>query len=166
MVSDNARLGIMPNIGIKGSIMVEGAATPYDSGSPMQEGTGYLGSPDYGAAFSPIVQSGGATPGGFTEYQPQGFGGGSSPYSSRSPGGYSPSVYPLVNTQARASLTLEYRVLSIPRQRARSAERHPRPPAFTALQVPAGHLFPVLASRPPPYALITPIATVQSLLII
>jgi DNA-directed RNA polymerase II subunit RPB1 len=41
VISDNARLGIMPNIGIKGSIMADGAATPYDSGSPMQE-TGYL----------------------------------------------------------------------------------------------------------------------------
>lgn len=94
VISDNARLGIMPNIGVKGNIMADGAATPYDSGSPMQDGNGYLGSPDYGAAFSPIVQSGGATPGGFTEYQPPGFGGGLSPYSSRSPGGYSPSVRP------------------------------------------------------------------------
>ena len=92
VISDNARLGIMPNIGVKGSIIADGAATPYDSGSPMQDANGYLGSPDYGAAFSPIVQSGGSTPGGFTEYQPQGFGGGLSPYSSRSPGGYSPSV--------------------------------------------------------------------------
>lgn len=92
VISDNARLGIMPNIGVKSNIMADGAATPYDSGSPMQDGSGYLGSPDYGAAFSPIVQSGGATPGGFTEYQPPGFGGGLSPYSSRSPGGYSPSV--------------------------------------------------------------------------
>jgi len=91
VISDNARLGIMPNIGIKGTIMADGAATPYDSGSPMQE-SGYLGSPDYGASFSPIVNSGAETPGGFTEYQPQGFGGGLSPYSARSPGGgYSPS---------------------------------------------------------------------------
>ena len=87
-ISDNARLGIMPNLGIKGSIMADGAATPYDSGSPMQD-NGYLGSPDYGAAFSPIVQSGGATPGGFTEYQPPGFTDTLSPYSRRSPGGYS-----------------------------------------------------------------------------
>ncbi len=96
VISDNARLGIMPNIGVKGNTMADGAATPYDSGSPMQDGSGYLGSPDYGAAFSPIVQSGGATPGGFTEYQPQGFGGGLSPFNSRSPGGYSPSVSPVV----------------------------------------------------------------------
>ena len=91
VISDNARLGIMPSIGIKGSIMADGAATPYDSGSPMQD-SGYLGSPDYGAAFSPIVHSGSETPGGFTEYQAPGYGGGLSPYSARSPGGgYSPS---------------------------------------------------------------------------
>lgn len=91
VISDNARLGIMPNIGIKGNMIADGAATPYDSGSPMQEG-GYVGSPDYGAMFSPISHSGANTPGGFPEYQPPGFGGGLSPYSSRSPGaGYSPS---------------------------------------------------------------------------
>ena len=91
VISDNARLGIMPSIGIKPSMTADGAATPYDSGSPMQE-SGYLGSPDYGAAFSPIVNSGAETPGGFTEYQATGFGGGLSPYSARSPGGgYSPS---------------------------------------------------------------------------
>ena len=91
VISDNARLGIMPNLGIKGSIAADGAATPYDSGSPMQD-SGYLGSPDYGAAFSPIVNSGADSPGGFTEYQATGFGGGLSPYSTRSPGGgYSPS---------------------------------------------------------------------------
>lgn len=89
VISDNARLGIMPNTGIKGPI--DGYATPYDSGSPLQD-SGYLGTPDYGAAFSPISNSGAGTPGGFTEYQAPGFGGGLSPYSSRSPGGgYSPS---------------------------------------------------------------------------
>ncbi|KAI9805848.1 MAG: DNA-directed RNA polymerase II subunit rpb1 [Sarcosagium campestre] len=90
VISDNARLGILPNIGVKS--MVDGAATPYDTGSPLQEG-GYLASADYGAAFSPINNSGAETPGGFTEYQPPGFGGGFSPYSgARSPGGgYSPS---------------------------------------------------------------------------
>ena len=91
VISDNARFGIMPNIGIKGNMIPDGAATPYDSGSPLGD-TGYLGSPD-GAAFSPIVQPGGGTPGGFTEYQPPGFSGSLSPYSGgRSPGGgYSPS---------------------------------------------------------------------------
>ena len=90
VISDNARLGIMPNMGIKGKDMADGAATPYDGGSPMQD-TGIF-TPDYGASFSPMAQSGSATPGGFTEYQPQGFGGGLSPFTSRSPGGgYSPS---------------------------------------------------------------------------
>lgn len=88
VVSNNARL---PNIGIKGNVMDNGAATPYDSGSPMQEG-GYVGTPDYGAMFSPIAHSGAGTPGGFPEYQLPGFGGGLSPHTSRSPGGgYSPS---------------------------------------------------------------------------
>ncbi|KAI9824170.1 MAG: DNA-directed RNA polymerase II subunit rpb1 [Phylliscum demangeonii] len=92
VISDNARLGIMGNLGVKSSVAIDGAATPYDGGSPMAEG-GYLGSPDMAAAFSPMVSLGSETPGGFTEYQPPGFGGGLSPYSgARSPGGgYSPS---------------------------------------------------------------------------
>jgi DNA-directed RNA polymerase II subunit RPB1 len=91
VVSDNARLGIVPTIGVKSSLG-DGAATPYGSDSPLAEG-GYLGSPDYAAAFSPIVNSGSETPGGFTDYQGSGFGGGLSPYGgARSPGGaYSPS---------------------------------------------------------------------------
>lgn len=88
VISDNVRLGIMP--GVKSGV-ADGAATPYDGGSPMQEG-GY-GTPDYGASFSPIVNSGAETPGGFTDYHPGGYGsGGLSPYGGRSPGGgYSPS---------------------------------------------------------------------------
>lgn len=91
VISDNAKLGIMPNIGIKGAF-IEGAATPYDTGSPIHD-SGYLGSPDIGASFSPIVNSGSETPGGLGGYQPLGgFGGGTSPWSNRSPGGgYSPS---------------------------------------------------------------------------
>jgi DNA-directed RNA polymerase II subunit RPB1 len=88
VISDNARLGIIPGVTVKGS-MVDGAATPYDNGSPLQD-TGYL-SPDYGASFSPMVQPGSNSPahGGLTEYG--GFGG-LSPYAARSPGGsYSPS---------------------------------------------------------------------------
>ncbi len=84
--------GLGGPIGIKSNQqLLEGAATPYDTGSPMQD-QGYLGSPDYGAAFSPIAAAGSETPGGFTDYQP-GFGGagGFSPYGSRSPGGYSPA---------------------------------------------------------------------------
>ncbi|KAL8656362.1 MAG: hypothetical protein Q9210_000289 [Variospora velana] len=94
VISDNGRHGVMSGIGVKGSMIADGAATPYDSGSPMQE-NGYLGTPDYGASFSPIVNSGAQTPGGFTEYQAPGYGGGlGSPYSTaRSPSsaGYSPS---------------------------------------------------------------------------
>lgn len=91
VVTDNSRLGLMGGVGVKASAqLIEGAATPYDSGSPMAD-TGYLGSPDYGAAFSPIANSGAETPGGFSEYQPNaGFGGGFSPYGGRSPAGYSP----------------------------------------------------------------------------
>lgn len=89
VVADNAKLGIMANIGVKGNMSPDGHATDY-GGSPLQD-SGYLGTPDYGSGFSPIVNAGAATPGGFSEYQPQGFGGGGfSPYSARSPGGYSP----------------------------------------------------------------------------
>ncbi|KAK4694851.1 DNA-directed RNA polymerase II subunit RPB1, partial [Lecanoromycetidae sp. Uapishka_2] len=66
VISDNARLGIMPNMGVKGSQTADGAATPYDSSSPMQDGGGIY-TPDYGASFSPMAQSGSATPGGFTD---------------------------------------------------------------------------------------------------
>jgi DNA-directed RNA polymerase II subunit RPB1 len=92
VISDNGRMGLMPGLTVKGAD--GGAATPYDSGSPLAEG-GYLGTPDYGASFSPIQSGGSATPGGFaTEYgSTVGFGGGMSPYGGRSPGGagYSPS---------------------------------------------------------------------------
>lgn len=84
LITDNSVGGI----GMKGGL-ADGAATPYDSGSPMQD-PGYIGTPDYGASFSPIVNSGGATPSGFPGYIP-GYGpGGMSPYS---PGGgaYSPN---------------------------------------------------------------------------
>lgn len=94
VVSNNGRMDLMP-----GFVQASdgGAATPYDSGSPLTEG-GYLGTPDYGASFSPIISAGSQTPRGFaTEY---GGGGGTygnnsmSPYGSRSPGvmaSYSPS---------------------------------------------------------------------------
>ena len=91
-VHGNARFGGM-GLGVKGpaGVPVEGAATPYDTGSPMAD-SGYIGTADFGASFSPIAQTGGQTPGGFTDYQPSGFGGGGgfSPYG-RSPAGYSPS---------------------------------------------------------------------------
>ena len=92
VVQDNSNLGMMGAIGVKSAIMAgEGAATPYDTGSPLAEG-GYMGAADYGASFSPIAQTGGETPGGLSAYQPSGYsGGGFSPYGGRSPGGYSPS---------------------------------------------------------------------------
>jgi DNA-directed RNA polymerase II subunit RPB1 len=91
VVQDNGGMGLGGHLGVKGSAqLLEGAATPYDSGSPMAD-NGYLGSPDYGAAFSPMATSGSETPGGFSEYQPNaGYSGGFSPYGARSPGGYSP----------------------------------------------------------------------------
>ena len=78
--------------GVKGSAMAEGAATPYDQGSPMQE-VHQIYTPDAGAAFSPITQLGNDTSGGLTDYRDSGFAGGFSPYgSATSPGGgYSPS---------------------------------------------------------------------------
>lgn len=76
----------------------EGAATPYDSGSPLAENAWSMGTPDYHAEFSPISKSGSESPSGFnlnTEYggSVSGFGG-MSPYGNgaRSPGGgYSPT---------------------------------------------------------------------------
>ncbi|KAI9855877.1 MAG: DNA-directed RNA polymerase II subunit rpb1 [Vezdaea acicularis] len=88
VVTDNARLGVAAGIGIKSSFLADGAATPYDGTSPVPDG-GYISSPEYGAAFSPMQISGSDTPHGFTEYGGLGFGvGGQSPYTgARSPGG-------------------------------------------------------------------------------
>ncbi|KAL9115849.1 MAG: hypothetical protein Q9227_000217 [Pyrenula ochraceoflavens] len=88
VVKDNR--GVSGAIGIKSSLLPDGgAATPYDSGSPMADPAN-IGSPDYGAQFSPIQNPGGDSPlGGLT---PHGYGsGGLSPWSgSRSPG-FSPA---------------------------------------------------------------------------
>ena len=109
VISDNSAMGLMPGMPIKGGD-VEGAATPYDTGSPMAD-SGYmsLSSPAAGN-FSPIQGAGSDTPAGFgtTEYGGGGFGGGAtspwgrggtSPFGGTSPtspfssgiGGYSPS---------------------------------------------------------------------------
>jgi len=110
VISDNSRMGLMPGMTIKGS-QIEGAATPYDSGSPLAD-SGYMGgmSPTLGS-FSPIVGAGSDTPAGFeTSYGGSGFGGlgSANAYSATSPrptspfsqsptspfggyGGYSPS---------------------------------------------------------------------------
>ncbi|KAI1413283.1 beta and beta-prime subunits of DNA dependent RNA-polymerase [Hypoxylon sp. FL1857] len=90
VISDNSRMGLMPGMTVKGSPM-EGAATPYDTGSPMVD-SGYgmsLASPSMGMGnFSPIVGAGSDSPSGFgTEYG--GFGS-ASPYGGRSPGATSP----------------------------------------------------------------------------
>ncbi|KAL7620403.1 DNA-directed RNA polymerase II core subunit rpo21 [Parahypoxylon ruwenzoriense] len=90
VISDNSRMGLMPGMTIKGSPM-DGAATPYDTGSPMTD-SGYgisLASPSMGMGnFSPIVGAGSDSPSGFgTEYG--GFGS-ASPYGGRSPGATSP----------------------------------------------------------------------------
>ncbi|KAK3329479.1 hypothetical protein B0H66DRAFT_26791 [Apodospora peruviana] len=106
VISDNSRMGLMPGMTIKGT-QLEGAATPYDTGSPMAD-NGYLGSfsPSLGiGGFSPI--QGNDSPGGFNNEYLGGFGGSTvNPYtpsgqrptspfttSPTSPfsGGYSPS---------------------------------------------------------------------------
>lgn len=84
VISDNSRMGLMPGMPVKDG-EVEGAATPYDTGSPMGD-SGYhsMSSPAAGN-FSPIQGAGSETPAGFgTEYGGGGFGGGvgsMSPYS-------------------------------------------------------------------------------------
>ncbi|KAL2271047.1 hypothetical protein VTJ83DRAFT_418 [Remersonia thermophila] len=68
VISDNSRMGLMPGMTIKGA-QLEGAATPYDTGSPLAD-EGFLGgySPTPGN-FSPIQGGGSDSPSGFgTEY--------------------------------------------------------------------------------------------------
>lgn len=88
VISDNSRMGLMPGMPVKEGD-VEGAATPYDTGSPMAD-SGYLSmnSPAAGN-FSPIQGAGSDTPAGFaTDYGGFGGMGGMSPYSK--PGAASP----------------------------------------------------------------------------
>jgi DNA-directed RNA polymerase II subunit RPB1 len=89
--SDNARYGLMPGVAAASSYVDQGAATPYEIGSPAHEGG--FGGPDYGASFSPMVQPGGIEGGGFSSYNgPIGFGEGAmSPYA---PGSASPAYQP------------------------------------------------------------------------
>jgi DNA-directed RNA polymerase II subunit RPB1 len=90
VVSNNARFGLMGGVGAKDAIIPDGAATQYDTGSPMAS-TPYLADSDPDSSFSPIPQPGSETPGGL-RYQPGiGFGG-LSPAGARSPASsYSPS---------------------------------------------------------------------------
>lgn len=90
VISDNSRMGLMPGMTVKGSPM-EGAATPYDTGSPMADTGGFLGimSPAPGN-FSPIIGAGSETPAGFgTEYG-GGFGMSGGGFSATSPRATSP----------------------------------------------------------------------------
>jgi len=97
VISDTGKMGLMAGMTVKGS-GYDGAATPYDSGSPLDD-RGYMGTPDYGASFSPIMSAGDTSPSGFggglTEYGGTTGYGGQSPFtpSGRSPGGldYSPT---------------------------------------------------------------------------
>ncbi|KAF2205301.1 DNA-directed RNA polymerase II subunit [Delitschia confertaspora ATCC 74209] len=111
MVEDNSQMRIGA---AAGSYMDNGAATPYDLGSPTYEGG--MGGPSYDASFSPLAAAGGDESGGLSVYQAGGYGDGSmspgwaaspgyvpqspfsgamspaSPgYSPTSPGGYSPT---------------------------------------------------------------------------
>ena len=89
VVSNNARFGLMGAVGAKDAIIPDGAATQYDTGSPMASSP-YMTDSDPDASFSPMHQLGQDAPGGFTDYQPSGGYGGFSP-GPRSPGGYSPT---------------------------------------------------------------------------
>ncbi|KAI0126577.1 hypothetical protein BJ170DRAFT_411726 [Xylariales sp. AK1849] len=94
VISDNSRMGLMPGMTIKGS-QVDGAATPYDMGSPLGADGSLMGlsSPSMGLAgsFSPIMGTGSDSPAraGFGSEYGGGFGG-ASPYGGRSPGATSP----------------------------------------------------------------------------
>lgn len=90
VISDNSRMGLMPGMTIKGS-QLEGAATPYDTGSPMAD-NGILGSysPTMGN-FSPIQGAGSDSPSGFATEYGGGFGSSTaSLYSATSPRATSP----------------------------------------------------------------------------
>ncbi|KAF2006667.1 beta and beta-prime subunits of DNA dependent RNA-polymerase [Amniculicola lignicola CBS 123094] len=63
MIEDNSHMGVGA---AAGTFMDNGAATPYDLGSPTYEG-GLSGS-GFDAAFSPLAASGGDESGGFTSY--------------------------------------------------------------------------------------------------
>ncbi|KAF1851443.1 beta and beta-prime subunits of DNA dependent RNA-polymerase [Cucurbitaria berberidis CBS 394.84] len=85
MVEDNSKM--MGGAAAAGSYLDNGAATPYDLGSPTYEGGMGMGTYDASASFSPLVHTGGGDEGGFTVIGGYGEGGGGfSPF----PGGRSP----------------------------------------------------------------------------
>ena len=87
VVSNNARYGLMGAVGAKDAIISDGAATQYDTGSPMASSPDLASSDPY-SAFSPMHQIGQEPTGGLTEYQAS-----SSTFSAFSPGPRSPSSY-------------------------------------------------------------------------
>ena len=83
ITADNAGRGFIAGVGPRPAD-AEGGATPYEMGSPMQEGG--FASPDYGASFSPLVQHGQDVGGGLSVWREDDTGGGFSPWN----GGTSP----------------------------------------------------------------------------
>lgn len=87
--SDNARFGLMPGMAaVTSMVAADGAATPYDVGSPTHDGA-FVGG-DYGAAFSPMAQAGTSDPSGFTPFGAGYTDGGFSPYAGATSPGYAP----------------------------------------------------------------------------
>ncbi|KAJ4366276.1 DNA-directed RNA polymerase II core subunit rpo21 [Neocucurbitaria cava] len=85
MVEDNSKM--MGGAAVAGNYLDNGAATPYDLGSPTYEGGMGMGGYDASASFSPLVHAGGNDEGGLTVIG-AGYGdGGFSPFTGgRSPG--------------------------------------------------------------------------------
>jgi DNA-directed RNA polymerase II subunit RPB1 len=86
MVEDNSKvMGATTG----GHFLDQGAATPYDLGSPSYDGGMSMGA-GYDASFSPLAAAGGDNVGGFSEYQPNFDNGGFSPFTSGRSPGYAP----------------------------------------------------------------------------
>ncbi|KAF2182521.1 beta and beta-prime subunits of DNA dependent RNA-polymerase [Zopfia rhizophila CBS 207.26] len=85
MIEDNSHLRVGA---AAGSYMDNGAATPYDLGSPTYE---QGGGPTYDAAFSPLAAAGGDEQGGFSVYGGNYGDGGFSPYTGGRSPGYAPT---------------------------------------------------------------------------
>ena len=83
ITADNAGRGYIAGVGPRPAD-ADGGATPYDMGSPMQEG-GDFSSPDYAASFSPLVQHGQDVGGGLSVWQENDSSGGFSPWGNTSP---------------------------------------------------------------------------------
>ncbi|KAF3048932.1 DNA-directed RNA polymerase II subunit rpb1 [Didymella keratinophila] len=86
MVEDNSKV---MGAAAGGHFLDQGAATPYDLGSPSYDGGMSMGG-GYDASFSPLAAAGGDNAGGFSEYQPNFDNGGFSPFTSGRSPGYAP----------------------------------------------------------------------------